>query len=166
MTEIKSIKGKKEFEANGHRYTIMDKLSVERWIAYEKLQPQVTFGATFNEMYSNLLKAFSLLNQPKPEPVNAGIILHNLMNCIQKVQDEKRIHPALQMAALFIVREDEDLARYDAKLDTDKINDWQQEGLNMLDFFQLALSSIQGFKETLLRSTLEQTKNIEAEIKS
>lgn len=157
--EIKSIIGKKEFEANGRKYTIMDKISINRWIIYEKLQPRVTFGLGFEEMYANCIKAYQYLNQQKF--ADAAVVMHNMANGIKSATDEKRAHPVLLMASLFVVRDNEDLKVYDEKLALEKIEDWQAEGLNMADFFSLSLSSIRGFRETLLRSTQEELKKIE-----
>lgn len=154
----KSILKEKEFMANGRKYIIKDWLPIERWIQHEKLQPQLTFGASFEQLFSNLGKAYAALN--KQSFADAAVIIHNTMNGIKNANDEKRAHPALLMAALFIVREEEDFYKYDEKVMLDKIEDWQKEGLNMLDFFHLSLSSIRGFSQTLAKSALNQLNEI------
>lgn len=157
--EIKSIPlGPGEFMANKKKYIIKNSLSIDRFKEYEKLVPQLTMGIGFDEMFSSLKKAYGYLNSSQPKPVDAGIIIHNLMNGIAGINDGKRIHPALKMAALVIDREDENPGTYDEKLMLDKINDWQEEGLNMLDFLDLSLSSIQGFNEKLSLLTQEKQK--------
>lgn len=147
----------KHFMANGKKYIIANKISIARFKEYEKLVPQLTIGIGFNEMYTNLRKAYSYLNTPQPKPLDAGIIIHNLLNGIKDINDNKRIHPSLKMAALVINREDENAAEYDEQLMQDKINDWQVEGLDMLSFFEMSLNSIQGLKEQLIKFT-EETK--------
>ncbi len=160
---IKTIeKGAKEFTANGRKYIIMDKISPERYKEYEKLVPALTFGLSFQEIYSQLHKLFGLLN--KQEFANAAIVCHNVMSGIKNIDDTKRIHPALMMAALVIVREDEDARSYDETLMKDKIIDWQEEGMDMMGFFALSLSSIQGFRETLIKYTQESLKTIDSEL--
>lgn len=157
--EVKSIeKGKKEFVANGHKYIVMDKISIARFKEYEKLVPQLTMGIGFSEMFTSLGKAFALLNSPAPKPLDAGIIIHNLMEGIKGAGSENRAHPGLMMAALVINREGEDATKYDKNLMLEKIADWQAEGFDMLDFFELSLTSIQGFKETLVKYTQETAK--------
>lgn len=143
------------FMANGNKYILVGKISIARFKEYEKLVPQLTMGIGFDEMFSNLKKAYSFLNSPTPKPLDAGIIIHNLMSGIKDINDKKRIHPALKMAALVINREDENPAHYDEKLMEEKINDWQAEGLDMLSFFEMSLNSIQGLKEQLSKFTEE-----------
>ena len=167
MTELKTItKDTKEFNANGNKYIVLDKISTIRYKEYEKLLPKLTFGLTFQEIFNSLNKAFTYLNKPQPEPANAAIIIHNTMNGIKSIDDSNRIHPALMMAALVIVRENEDVKVYDEKLMIDKISDWQKEGIDMMSFFALSLSSIQGFRETLIKYTQENLSEIKKELSS
>jgi hypothetical protein len=150
--DIKSIPvGANEFMANSKKYFVKSKLSVDRFKEYEKLQPQLTIGLGFDEMFATLKKAYGCLNSPQPKPADAAVILHNLMNGIASINDNKRIHPALKMAALFIDTEDENPATYDEQVMNNKISDWQKEGLDMMSFFDLSLSSIQGFPERLIQ---------------
>ena len=160
--EIKSIKGKKEFVANGNKYIILDKLTTARWIEYEKLQPLVTYGVTFKQLDTNHRKAFDFLNKQKF--ADAAVIMHNIMNGVINATDEKRIHPVLLMCSLFMVREDEDVKIFDEKYMEEKILDWHAEGIDMMDFFQFALSSIHGFRETLLKSTESQIQSISEDL--
>lgn len=161
--ELKTLSSAtKSFEANGKKYTVSEKISVERFIQYEKLVPELTFGLSFEQIYSNLRKAFELLNKQKF--ADSSVVIHNIMNGISSIEDEKRAHPALLMASLVINRQDEDVRVYDEFIALDKINDWQLEGLDMLGFFDLSLSSIQGFKTTLIKYTQEQAELISEEI--
>lgn len=149
---------KNEFTANGKLYVVSKTLSIARFKEYEKLVPLLTFGQGFEEIFAGLKKAFSLLNNPAPKPLDAGIIIHNLMNGIKDINDNKRIHPALKMAALVINRKDEDPTKINDQLMLDKISDWEAEGLDMLTFFELSLNSIQGFNEELIKLTQESKK--------
>lgn len=162
MQEVKSIINVKEFMANGRKYKMIDKLAIERWIQYEKLQPRITFGVGFEELFSNLGKAYAALDKQKF--ADAAVIIHNTMNGIKNFNDERRAHPALLMAGLFIVREDEDVTKYDEVLMLEKIEDWQKEGLNMLDFFHLSRSAIRGFNQTLIKYAQDQLNEIGEEI--
>lgn len=157
--ETKAIPaGTGEFIANKRKYIVKNSLSIARFKEYEKLVPQLTLGTGFEEMFASLKKAYAYLNSPQPKPLDAGIIIHNLMNGIAGINDGKRIHPALKMAALVIDREDENPAVYDEQLMLEKINDWHVEGLDATSFFALSLSSIQGFNEELNRSILAKEK--------
>lgn len=154
MKEIKTITPEmKEFTANGRKYLIQEKITPERYKEYEKLVPKLTFGLSFQEVYAGLMKAYDHCN--KQRFLDCGITLHNLMNGIKNIDDENRVHPAMMMAALFILRDDEDPTKYEEKLMLDKIADWQAEGFDMWSFFRLSLSSIRGFRETLIRYTQE-----------
>lgn len=161
--EIKSVDTtSKNFTAAGRNYTILEKITPERYKEYEKLVPKLTFGLSFQEIYSQLHKLFGLLN--KQEFANAAIVCHNVMKGIKDVDDEKRIHPALMMAALVIVRDDEDPRSYNEALMLDKINDWQKEGIDMMSFFALSLNTIEGFRETLIKYTKENLTQIQIEL--
>lgn len=160
---IKSIDlNQKEFTANGRKYIILDKITPERYKEYEKLVPELTFGLGFAQIYANLQKIWEYLN--KMEFGNASVVCHNTMKGIKNIDDSKRIHPALMMAALVIVREDEDCKVYDKQLMLEKINDWQSEGLDMLSFFALSLNSIQGFREALIDYTNKNLNEIGLEM--
>lgn len=138
----------KSFEANGHKYYITDQVSFSRWIEYEKLSPKLTYGVDFDSMYKAHSRAYAALNEKKF--ADAAVIMHNLMSGIKDANDDKRIHPALEICALIINREDEDMAVYERSFQLEKINDWQVEGFDILSFFALALRSINGFRETYL----------------
>jgi hypothetical protein len=145
MQEATSInKNTREFTANGKKYILKDRLSIARFKEYEKLVPHLTFGIGFDEMFAGLKKIYNHLNSSTPKPLDAGIIAHNLMSGIAEINDKKRIHPALKMA--------------DALLMADKISDWEKEGLDMMPFFELSLSTIQGFNERLIEFTQDQKK--------
>lgn len=148
----------KQFIANGRNYTVSPSITPERYKQYEKLVPVLTFGLSFQDVYNGLFNVFNHLN--KQDFANAAVLTHNLMNGIKDIDNENRIHPALMMAALVINRDDEVAAIYDEKLMLDKIADWQAEGIDMMYFFALSLSSINGFRETLLKYTQENLTEI------
>lgn len=154
----------REFIANGKKYYISDKICIARWKEYEKLSPRLTYGIGFDEMQKSLTKAFSLLNKPNPEPLNAGIVIHNVLNGVKDANDDSRIHPSLLMCALIINREGEDVGVFDKQIQMDKINDWETEGLDILSFFAFALRSINGFRETYLSFIQVQAESLQREI--
>lgn len=156
---VKSFNPKEQtFIANGKKYYISEKISVRRFREYEKLVPLLTFGLDFNSVFAALKKGYAAANEKRFADV--AVILHNIMSGIKDADDEKRFHPALLVCALVINREGEDPGKYDEALQTEKIQDWQEEGLNMLDFFTLALTSINGFKETYLLYIQKQAQEL------
>lgn len=156
---VKSFNVKdKVFMANGRKYYMSEKISVRRFREYEKLVPLLTYGMGFNEIFSALKKAYAAANEKRFADV--AVMLHNIMSGIKDADDEKRFHPALLVCALVINREGEDPGAYDESVQIEKIEDWQKEGLNMLDFFTLALTSINGFRETYLQYIAQQAKDL------
>lgn len=143
----------KQFMANGRKYLIMDWIPIRRFREYEKLSVMLGFNCTFKQMWDNHQKLYAALNQQKF--ADSAVLCHNIMNGISRLNDEKRQHPALLACALVIIREEEDITKYEETLMLDKINDWQLEGLDMKDFLELALNSIPGFRETFTQYTLQ-----------
>ncbi len=166
MTKSKSITGLSEFTANGNKYYLADTISPRRYKEYEKLSPMLSHGLTWQNVYANLMQAYNALNKPMPEPVAAGTIIHNIMNGIRDIDNENRLHPALMMCALVINREGEDESVYDKQLMAAKIEDWEKEGLDMKSFFGIALNSIHGFKEILIKSIQEKIPALENELQN
>jgi len=78
---------------------------------------------------------------------DAAVIIHNLLNGIGENLGERE-HPILQLCALFINRDGENLDVYDPDVMAEKIDDWKKEGLAMDSFFQLAFNFVEGFIPT------------------
>lgn len=148
----------KSFEANGHKYYISDKVSFARWTEYEKISPKLTYGVDFDSMYKSHGKAYAALNEKRF--ADAAVIMHNLMSGIKDANDDSRVHPALEICALIINREGEDMAEYNKAFQLEKINDWQTEGFDILSFFALALRSISGFRETYLEYLKQEAQKL------
>lgn len=134
-----------QFMANGTKYFVSTKLSIKRYEEYEKLQPKLTFDVDFSTMFAALKKIYSFLNDRKF--ADAAVLTHNLMSGIEEVRNEKRIHPALLMAALAINAEGEDPGSYDEQVQLKKIEDWRAEGFDIYGFFIFALNTIKGFAQ-------------------
>ena len=132
----------KSFMANGNEYTIVDTMSIERWKYLEDFQELLAWGVGFDELFKQLKKIYTLLDENKQnEP---RIIIHNLLHGV-KNKLENRYHPALMLCTLFIVRKDEDQTVYDEMFMNEKVNDWKLEGYEINDFFQLAWTLVPGF---------------------
>ena len=152
MKESKRIDfTKQSFEANGMKYTWNGRLSLDRWQEFERLQPRLGFGKSFEDILKNLKLAVDMGNKGK------GIEAWNVIfNIISGVSDklENRLDTALHIAALFINRIDEDVTKVDISLFNEKIKDWTEEGFDAMDFFSLAANLVTGFVEALQATSL------------
>ena len=143
--KIKKIDLKKPYiEANGKKYTISKSLSVERWRHFEDLQALVGFGRSHDEIFKMVKKAYEALQHPKV--ADASVILHNILTGMKDKLDQRH-HPAMLICALFINAEGENEKIYDEKVMNSKIEDWQKEGYDANDFFQLAWNWVPNFIE-------------------
>ena len=150
--EVKELKlTDKRFEANGKTYIVSEKISINRYIEYQKTMPLLTFGTNFEEMFKQLKNAYNHLN--KQNFADSAVIIHNMLTNVAKVEESSRIHPALKMAAMFINTKDEDVSVYDEELTKQKIEDWSKEGYSISDFFTLSLNSISGFRDAFQEYT-------------
>lgn len=160
MTKLKSLPSNvTEFDANGHKYYVAKSIAPIRYKEYEKLLPSISFGLTFQSIYSNLSKLYAHLNAQ--HFADASVVCHNLMSGIRNIDDENRVHPSMLMCALFINREGEDETKYDEAFMLEKINDWMAEGYDYGSFFHFAISGINGFRDALIASTNDLLQSME-----
>ena len=138
---IKSICELSKFSANGTEYIVGTSLTVSRFEKFEALQTQVGYGLSFKELFQNITKSYNYLNDSLP--MDAGIVLYNILQGIRdKATGEE--NPILELCALFIYAEGEDLTRYDEAAAKSKIEDWKREGIDMESFFDFAFRLVQG----------------------
>jgi hypothetical protein len=159
MSELKHIDFKeKEFEANGRKYYVqLDGISIGRFMHYETLVNKVTFGTDFMGMFETLKRIYvsatdgmNVLKALK----DIGDLSYNQMAVI-KDHNESKFNQTILLCTLFLNRSDEDLTTWDERLASDKIEDWKAEGIDMNDFFLLALRQIEGFREAYWSPLLE-----------
>ena len=162
QNEVKHLdQTKSYFEANGKKYHITKNICIERWRHFEDLQAMVGFGRTFEDLFTAFKDIWKALDEKGGAKVaTASIHCHNAMTGI-KTKLEERHHPALMLCTIFANYEGEDEKIYDEEIMKSKINDWQQEGYDMNDFFRLAWKLVPSFIETYkedIASTLNLTK--------
>ena len=133
---------KGEFTAGGIKYTIKNTLTLARFVEFEKLQNHFGFGLSFSDLYKRLGEIETLFNQGKS--VEAFANFYNLKEGIA-YRLEDRTHPVLLLCSLFIVTEDEDLTQWNEHEQKIKIDNWNREGYDVNDFFQLASNLVAGF---------------------
>lgn len=140
----------KTFTANGTTYHIESSISQSRWVEYQKLQVEIGYSITFEDLFNKLREAYDAANAQRLADV--CVILYNIMHGVKKVA-EADTDNIIRMCALFINYEGED-RRFITEADIEKkAKDWQQEGIDMSSFFQLAVHSIRGFAEIYSAST-------------
>ncbi|MFA5715147.1 MAG: hypothetical protein WC998_05380 [Candidatus Paceibacterota bacterium] len=143
MAELKHIDlSSNILHANGVDYEIKYSLTVERWKTYEKLQNHFAFGLAFDEIESKIKQSIDYANQGKG--IEAWNIIYNLREGIA-YRLEDREHPALLLMSLFILAPGEDITTWDEESQKKKIADWNAEGYDINDFFQLAANFVKNF---------------------
>lgn len=155
MKEIDINSG--QFEANGKVYLIQpNKLSIERFAMYEKLGLELGFGVGYKEIFEAFASVYQALttgNEVMASHHKAVTICYNQMQSI-KSQGDTRIPAQVLFCTLFCNVEGENLAEWDEDLANRKINDWKVEGLNVVSFFHLAVTFLNGLTETLQTTVL------------
>jgi hypothetical protein len=161
MNELKKLDlNSKNFIANGKVYIIETGLSIERYSMYEQLQIELGYGVSFDEMTQKWKDAYNAAQNAKLADV--AVIAYNTLNGIQQVYDRQPL--VLKMCALFINEESEDRRVITTDMIIQKIEDWQEEGLEIGPFFQLAIGIIPGFADhykQLTQTSSEAIKNNE-----
>jgi hypothetical protein len=133
---------KGEFTANGVLYRIKNTLTLARFVEFEKLQNHFGFGLSFKALYDKLEAIRVLFDSGKS--VEAFANYWNLKEGIA-YRLEDRTHPLLLLCSLFIITEDEDLTAWNELDQKVKIDNWNREGYDVNDFFQLGSNLVAGF---------------------
>ena len=133
------------FTADGRKFIITDSLPVDYFMEFERVQNSMGFNMGFKQIFDKLKDIYSLLNSNKL--LDAGIKLYNLMGAVAEKVDSK-IHPDLEICALFIIEEGEERTVYNKETSKSKIDAWRKEGYDMQDFFTLAINLVVGFTES------------------
>lgn len=138
---------KTSFMANGKEYFITSHLSVSRFCEFQILEKEVAFSMTFDNVFKEINEACELFDGSKSfgDFAQARIKLDNLRRGIAKLEDKEP--SALKLCTLFINAKDEDPSFWNNDLMTQKIEDWKIEGIDVSDFFQLALNTLNGFTD-------------------
>ena len=129
------------FEANGTKYQIESSLSIERYCEMQVLEKELGFGVTFRSIFDKLKSIYTDLN--KANFVAAAVTVDGMLRGIAKIEEREPV--VLKICCLFINAEGENRATWSNDLIVKKINDWKAEGMDMQDFFTVALNSVDGF---------------------
>lgn len=145
-----------EFTANGKRYFIEREISAERFAKMQEFEIEMSFGVTYEAMDNTLLEVYNLI-QEGGRIADVAVIVHQAREGIQDIVNREQ--PILKYCTCFINRENEDRRRFDENIMADKIKDWEEEGMNHLDFFPLAVNSVRGLKENFKLSIQDTSKS-------
>ncbi|MDZ7876103.1 MAG: hypothetical protein U5L45_00455 [Saprospiraceae bacterium] len=167
MTELKPLPRQndgnfaRKFTANGINYKILsvnDAMSIERYTEFSRLSAVVGFGADFNGLLGHLDQiAKDILLIDSKEPISKLAAIARIQAVKDAVIDtsKERFNQAMYFCSLFIVRDGEDLTRWDFEDATEKISDWNTEGYKGTDFFSLAALCIPDFAVHYLQTEKE-----------
>lgn len=138
-----------QFEANGKNYIVEDKLSISRAIMASKLELEL-FELNSSTIKNGLISAYNDLNGNNKEKTvkfaDASIKIHNLVTKFDKNLNFKDV-PVLRYCALYINEEKEDRRTITEDQIQEKINNWQDGGLDYSGFFLLVLSVLPSVKK-------------------
>jgi hypothetical protein len=147
--ELKDLEIKtNKFTANGKEYYVESKLSIERFIAFQKLEVEFAYQTGFGGVMKSLKKGIELLNSQKW--TDAAVELHNTLDILKKSTEDKR-QPAIDICSLFINQKDEDRRWVTDEMLKEKQEDFEAEGIPMDFFLHLAANLVIGYKEALSR---------------
>lgn len=142
MEQLKRINLEKgTFEAGGKTYTIEKGLSLERYVEHTVLEKELAFGTTLKGIFDKLMGLREHLNGAKF--VDSAVVLDDILRGIARV--EEREPTIYRICALFMNTPDEDRATINEDMITEKITAWKAEGLDVRDFFTVALNSVSGY---------------------
>lgn len=155
MQKITSIEPKigYKFKANGKEYVIEDKLSISRSIEAAKLELEL-FDLSTKNLKNILISAYNDLNGNNKERIvkfaDAAVKIHNIVNKLEKNLKFEEL-PVLRYCALYVNSEGEDRRTISEEQITKKVTDWQEEGLEFMGFFLLALNALPSVRKDYIK---------------
>lgn len=162
MTELKQLPRDangnylRNFTANGQKYVIRsreDGLGIHRTSEFLKMELVNGIGMGISEVDERLKDIQFEINQfgrGKGDFAKCGLLIKALREEILKITSAR--YPVnFLFCTLFIVREGEDMTKWVIDEQNEKIDDWNAEGYNEIDFLELGLSMVRGFAETSVK---------------
>ena len=146
----------RKFKANGHTYIIRTRdegLGIVRTSEFMKMEIVNGIGMGIADVMEYIRKIKNEVNnfgRNKGNFVETGLLINALEADLMKVT-RKRHAVNFMFLTLFIVRDGEDLTKWEEEDQNEKIDDWNAEGYNENDFLALGLDMVQGFAETFKR---------------
>jgi hypothetical protein len=143
-----------EFTANGRKYrrlTADDEISIYRFTVLHKLASQAQLGMSATQVLEVLGKVKAGIWACVTDGKNSTTHFFRSVAMMEELDKAIRgevkhdYHLGFYIAAVFIVRDGEDLTKFVQEEQQAKIDDWNAEGYDARDFFALALSEAPKF---------------------
>lgn len=144
--ELKKDIDSKQITANGNTYYLESELSIERFIAFQKLEVELAYQTGFAGVMKALDRAKVFLN--KTDFVSASVEITNIQDVMRKSDKDKRI-PSIDICSLFLNTKDEDRRWITDQMLEEKQKDFEAEGIPVSFFLTLAQNLVIGYKEHL-----------------
>jgi hypothetical protein len=143
-----------EFKANGRTYKILSSdhgVGIYRWNVLHKFASQAQLGMNATQVLEVLSKVKAGLWACVTDGKSANTHFFKSVAMMEELDKAIRgevkhdYHIGFYMAAVFVVREGEDMTKWVQEEQQAKIDDWNAEGYDARDFFALALSEANKF---------------------
>ena len=132
-------------------YVVKPSPAISHYIEFELLQPQAAYGLTFTDFFNQDEQQLKLFNEGKAaEGITIVVNRRNAMKNMtiptnaQGVKIDKKHHAFLQIAALFLIDENEDMTKFDQEYQNAKVQDFLDSGVAYEDLFMLAVDLVPG----------------------
>lgn len=145
----------REFIANGKKYFIESEISHKRWNHYLVESVALAFGMTVPEIANSFIEIFNLTNEEGCRKGDIAVISRDAIKGLEMIEKRDKA-PVVRLCALFFNEEKEDRRTITEDMIQRKIDDWDEEGIDMNSFFRFALAFIPNFK-ALYEASLELT---------
>lgn len=132
-----------KFEANGETYFLETKLTIGRYVEYVILEDEMKKGVSTKEYFENLGKYKKLLDQLRFSDL--AVMNDKAIHTTRQLSN--REPTVLKICSLFINTEKEDRTTWGNDMVVKKLADWKKAGIDMQDFFAVALILLPGFIE-------------------
>ena len=144
----------KEFEANGRKYIVTERLSIERYTMFERLRIETGFTATFEEVFQVVKRTLARCEDIAQGKKVFAEMANDLYNTLKGLTDLNGKKPhAIWLCTLFIITEDEDVRYFDTEVMKRKIKDWEEAGIDSGFFIGLAIGTLADFQNAYSEAT-------------
>lgn len=135
----------RDFTACGVEYVVHtpeECLTPARYNHFQKLRTKHGFGMTIEEIRAEMTKAVNILNDvfkgdTRRNAMHAVLIYQNLLDKLTEKKGDQNQLFELMICTLFINEKGEDVTKWSEAAASKKIENWINEGYNVLGFFLL-----------------------------
>lgn len=147
-----------EFDAGGKKYKVLsieDSITIARMQAYEVIKMDYAYTVNAESIkdaakrIDSILQGLVLGKKQEENIFHVSMILQGLNDALQKGNYPFMF--SLMCCTLFIVKDGEDLSRWDKETAEAKIKDWQGANIDARCFFTLAVEWRKELNESLIQ---------------